>query len=54
MEVEEGTEASVSPKMATAEVTGVCWGRQATAVAIQIARGIEGEKGERIGAGLGR
>jgi hypothetical protein len=54
MEVEEGTEASVSPKVAMAEVNGVGRGRQATAAAIQITRGIEGEKGERVGAGLGR
>jgi hypothetical protein len=54
VEVEEGTEASVSPKVATAEVTGVGRGRQATAVAIQIASGIEWEREERVGAGLGR
>jgi hypothetical protein len=54
VEVEEGTEAGVSPKVATAVVTGVGRGRQAMAVAIQIASGIKGERGERVGAGLGR
>jgi hypothetical protein len=53
VEVEEGTGASVSPKVATTEVTGVGRGWQATAVAIQIASEIEGERGERMGAGLG-
>jgi hypothetical protein len=54
VELVEGAEASVSPKVATTVVTEVGRGRQATAVAIQIARGIEEERGERVGAGLGR
>jgi hypothetical protein len=55
VEVEEGTEASISPKVATVEVTGAGRNRQATAAAIQIARRIDGrERGERVGAGLGR
>jgi hypothetical protein len=45
VEVEEGAEASVSPKVATAEVTGGGRGRQAMAVAIQIASEIERERG---------
>jgi hypothetical protein len=45
VEVEEGAEASVSPKVATAEVIGVGRGRQATAVVIQIASGIERKRG---------
>jgi hypothetical protein len=42
VELVEGAEASVSPKVAVAEATGVGRGRQATTAAIQIARGIEG------------
>jgi hypothetical protein len=44
VEVEEGTAASISPKVATAEVTGAGRNRQATAAAIQIARGINGRE----------
>jgi hypothetical protein len=52
VEIEEGTGASVSPKVATAEATGVGRNRQATAAAIQIASGIDGrERGERMGLG---
>jgi hypothetical protein len=55
VEVEEDVGASVSPKVATAEATGAGRNRQAAVVAIQIARGIdERERGERVGAGLGR
>jgi hypothetical protein len=52
VEIEEGAVASVSPKVATAEATGVGRCGQATAAAIQIARGIdERERGERMGLG---
>jgi hypothetical protein len=55
VEVEEGTAVSISPKVATARVTGAGRNRQATATANQIARGTTGER-ERgaTGAGLGR
>jgi hypothetical protein len=43
-------EASVSPKVATVEATGVGRRGQAMAAVIQIARGIEErERGERVG-----
>jgi hypothetical protein len=42
VELVEGAEANVSPKVAVAEATGVGRERQATTTAIQIARGIEG------------
>jgi hypothetical protein len=42
VELVEGAVASISPKVATAEVTGVGRSGQATAAAIQIARGSEG------------
>jgi hypothetical protein len=41
VELVEGAVASISPKVATAEATGVGRSGQATAAAIQIARGIE-------------
>jgi hypothetical protein len=41
VELVEGAVASISPKVATTEATGVGRSGQATAVAIQIARGIE-------------
>jgi hypothetical protein len=54
VEVEEGTAVSISPKVATAKVTGAGRNHQATAVAIQIARGIVGEEvGERVGGWAG-
>jgi hypothetical protein len=54
VEVEEGTSASILPKVATAEVTGAGRNRQATAAVIQIARGIVGgEVGERVGGWAG-
>jgi hypothetical protein len=52
VEIEEVTEASVSPKVATTEATGVGRGRQTTAMAIQIAREIEGRE-RRMSGGLG-
>jgi hypothetical protein len=52
VEVEEDTEASVSPKVEVAELAGVGQNGQAMAAAIQIARGIDGrERGERVGLG---
>jgi hypothetical protein len=54
VELVEGAEASVLPKVATAEATEVGWRGQATAAAIQIARGIEGRERRANGAGLGR
>jgi hypothetical protein len=52
VELVGGAEASVSPKVATAEATGVGQRGQAMAAAIQIARGIvERERGERVGLG---
>jgi hypothetical protein len=52
VEIEEGAGASISPKVATAEVTGAGWNRQAAAAAIQIARGIdEGEEVSEWGLG---
>jgi hypothetical protein len=47
VEIEEDVGASVSPKVATAEATGAGQNRQATAAAIQIARGIDGRERER-------
>jgi hypothetical protein len=40
VEIEEGVEESILPKVALAELTGVGRNGQATATAIQIARGI--------------
>jgi hypothetical protein len=54
VELVEGAEASVPPKEATAEATGVGRRGQATAAAIQIARGNEGRERRASGAGLGR
>jgi hypothetical protein len=52
VEIEEDAGASVSPKVATVEATGVGRSGQATAAAIQIARGIDGrERRERVGLG---
>jgi hypothetical protein len=51
-EIEEDAEENVSPNLATVEATGAGRNRQATATAIQIARGIDGrERGERMGLG---
>jgi hypothetical protein len=48
----EGAVASISPKVATAMVAGVGRNGQATAAAIQIARGVDGrQRGERVGLG---
>jgi hypothetical protein len=44
VEVEEGAAASISPKVATAKVTGAGRNRQATAAANQIARGTTRER----------
>jgi hypothetical protein len=44
VELVEGAVASVSPKVATAEATGVGRSGQATAAVIQIARGIKGRE----------
>jgi hypothetical protein len=41
VEIEEDTEAGVSPKVAVTELAGVGRNGQATAAAIQIARGID-------------
>jgi hypothetical protein len=49
----EGAVASILPKVATAEATGDDRSGQAAA-AIQIASGIERERGKRVRAGLGR
>jgi hypothetical protein len=54
VELVEGAVASVSPKVATAEATGVGRSGQAIAAAIQIARGIEGRERWANGAGLGQ
>jgi hypothetical protein len=51
VEVEEGIEAGVSPKVATAVVTRVGRGRQAMAVVIQIANGIKGREESKWGLG---
>jgi ribosomal protein S9 len=52
VEVVDDAGASVSPKVVVAELAGVGRNGQATAAAIQIARGIdESERGERIGLG---
>jgi hypothetical protein len=49
-EIEEDAGASVSPKVATAMVAGVGRNGQATAAAIQIARGLdERERGDEWG-----
>jgi hypothetical protein len=50
--IEEDAGASVSPKVAVAELAGVGRNGQAMAAAIQIARGVDGRKGgERVGLG---
>jgi ribosomal protein S9 len=50
VEVKEGTVASISPKVSTAEATGVGRSGQAAAAAIQIARGLdERERGGEWG-----
>jgi hypothetical protein len=56
VEIEEGTEESILPKVALAELAGVGRNGQTMAAANQIARGIEErEREERTnGAGLGR
>jgi hypothetical protein len=52
VEVVEDAGASVSPKVAVAELAGVGRNGRVTAAAIQIARGIDGrERGERVGLG---
>jgi hypothetical protein len=52
VEIEEGAGASVLPKVAVAELAGVGRNGQATAAAIQIARGVDGRQGgERVGLG---
>jgi hypothetical protein len=52
VEIEEDAEESILPKVAVAELAGVGRSGQVTAVAIQIARGIDGrERGERMGLG---
>jgi hypothetical protein len=54
-EIEEGTGASVSPKVVTVMVAGVGRSGQAMAAAIQIARGLDEREREGMnGAGLGR
>jgi hypothetical protein len=54
VELVEGAVASVSPKVATAEATGVGRSGQVAAMAIQITRGIKGREMRANGAGLGR
>jgi hypothetical protein len=50
VEIEEDAGASVSPKVAVAELAGVGRNGQAAAAAIQIARGVDGRQGgERVG-----
>jgi hypothetical protein len=52
VEIEEDAGVNVSPKVAVAELAGVGRNGQATAVVIQIARGIDGrEREERVGLG---
>jgi hypothetical protein len=47
VEIEEDAGASISPKVAVAEVAGVSRNGQAAAAAIQIARGFDGRERER-------
>jgi hypothetical protein len=53
VEVGEGTEASISPKVATVEVAGVGRNGQATAAVKQIARGSEGRRRRARGGWAG-
>jgi hypothetical protein len=53
VEVEEGTEASISPKVAMAEVAGVGRNGQVMATANQIARGSEGRRRRASGGWAG-
>jgi hypothetical protein len=49
--MEEGAGASISPKVASAMVTGDGQNGRATAEVIQIASELEGERGRRVGLG---
>jgi hypothetical protein len=52
--VGRGSGGDHSVKASVTKVSGVGWSGQATVAVIQIASRIEGERGERVGAGLGR
>jgi hypothetical protein len=54
VELVEGAVASDLPKVATAMATGDGRSGQVTAAAIQFARELESERGERVRVGLGR
>jgi hypothetical protein len=48
VEVEEGVEGSVLPRVATAKIAGIGRNGQVAAAANQVARGSEEKRGERV------